>query len=230
MFWLALALLAGGGPAQARDRADAAVSRKSEPMMVALEAADARPGAAIYIRITKRPAELVVFAETPQGRYARVGAWPVCAFSGGLGPKLKEGDGKSPEGFYSVSPDQMNPASAYHLSFNLGFPNAYDRAHGRTGSFLMVHGQCVSIGCYAMTDDAIEEIWTLMQMAFAGGQDEIAVHVFPFAMPDGVLPEAYAGATEAAFWTELAPAWAAFEASARPPQIRVRDGAYVVGR
>ena len=82
----------------------------------------------------------------------RFATYPICLWSGRLGPKLREGDRQAPEGFYTVSAEQLNPNSRWHRSFSLGFPNAFDQAHGRTGSFIMVHGGCPSIGCYAMTD------------------------------------------------------------------------------
>ena len=209
-------------------RATLAVERNTEKMQGLAEANGVELGAPVYLRITKRPAELTAYLQSADGSYLPLKTWKICSFSGGLGPKKAEGDGKSPEGFYSVRPRQMNPASSYHLSFNLGFPNAYDRAQGYTGSFLMVHGDCVSIGCYAMTDEGIEEIWTVMQAAFDAGQTEIPVHIFPFAMPGGKLPEGWKSHEAAAFWTELAPAWAAFETSARVPEVSVSGGSYEI--
>ena len=85
--------------------------------------------------------------------------YPICSYSGGLGPKIQQGDRQAPEGFYLVSLEQLNPRSKYYLAFNVGFPNAYDRAYGRTGSNIMVHGDCTSSGCYAMTDAVMEEIY-----------------------------------------------------------------------
>lgn len=99
-----------------------------------------------------------------------------------MGPKLREGDLQSPEGFYKVYPNQLNPLSDFHLSFNIGFRNKYDMAHNRSGSYLMVHGNCFSVGCYAITDSSIEEIYTLADQAFHGGQDYFHIHIFPFRM------------------------------------------------
>jgi len=123
-------------------------------------------------------------------------------YSGELGPKFKQGDGQSPEGFYFVKPGQMNPYSSYHLSFDLGYPNTYDRAHGRTGDYLMVHGDCVSIGCYAMTDAGIEEIYTLMGAALKGGQPFVRVHAFPFPMTEENLKR-HEGNKNIEFWKNL---------------------------
>ncbi|MEP5779521.1 MAG: murein L,D-transpeptidase family protein [Hyphomicrobiales bacterium] len=137
---------------------------------------------AIFIRIFKKEAELEVWKKTSNGRYALLKTYEICAWSGELGPKFKEGDRQAPEGFYKVSPAQMNPNSSFHLSFNLGFPNSYDKSHERTGSFLMVHGACSSAGCYSMEDEQIEEIYALAREAFLGGQEKFQVHAFPFRM------------------------------------------------
>lgn len=134
-------------------------------------------------------------------RYALFDSYPICAFSGGPGPKLAEGDGQSPEGFYEVGRRQLNPDSAYHLAFDLGFPNALDRMLGRTGSYLMVHGSCVSIGCYAMTDHGITEIYGLVAAALEAGQPGVPVHVFPFRMTPSAMAAA-ADSTWAAFWAK----------------------------
>ena len=149
----------------------------------------------------------------------------MCTWSGALGPKLKEGDGQSPEGFYFIKPSSLNPNSSYHLSFNLGFPNAYDRAHGRTGSYLMVHGDCVSIGCYAMTDEGIEKIYAGVEGAFAGGQSFIRVHVFPFEMTEQNLA-AKSENPNHGFWTNLKTGWDWFERERIPPNLSVANKTY----
>jgi len=159
------------------------------------------------------------------GRFVLDRSFDVCTWSGDLGPKLREGDGQSPEGFYFIRPSSLNPNSSYHLSFNLGFPNAYDRAHGRTGSFLMVHGDCVSIGCYAMTDTGIEEIYADVEAAFADGQDFIRVHVFPFEMTEENL-EAQRGSLNYAFWENLKTGWDWFERDHIPPNVTVVNKVY----
>ncbi|MCL4130534.1 UNVERIFIED_CONTAM: hypothetical protein GTU68_001161 [Idotea baltica] len=183
--------------------------------------------APVFVRITKIPAELTVYKQTIDGAYTAFRSWPICTFSGGLGPKTKQGDGKSPEGFYSVASSAMNPASSYHLSFNLGYPNTHDRTLGYTGDYLMVHGECVSIGCYAMTNDGIDEIWTLMRGAFQGGQASVPVHIFPFEMTAANL-QRHAHRPESAFWRSLAPAWAAFEATGKVPETSGDGGVYRV--
>ena len=193
----------------------------------ALKAEGLALGSPIYLQITKAPAELTAYVQDKNGRYKPFRTWPVCSVSGTLGPKKAEGDGQAPEGFYDIKPAQMNPSSSYHLSFNLGYPNAFDRANGRTGSFLMVHGACVSIGCFAMTDPVIEQIWTLMEAAFANGQTGVPVHIFPFPLTQANL-KAHAADPNAAFWAELAPAWTAFEQTGRVPDVKVSGKTYQV--
>ena len=139
--------------------------------------------------------------------------------------ELKQGDRQSPEGFYFVTPASLNPNSSYHLSFNLGYPNAFDRAHGRTGDYLMVHGDCVSIGCYAMTDEGIEEIYTLLQAALGGGQPFVGVHAFPFEMSKDNLDK-FKDNPNYEFWQNLKQGWDLFEHTARPPNVEVKDKRY----
>jgi murein L,D-transpeptidase YafK len=208
-------------------RSKAAVTATTPQLKRDLEAAGLKLGSPVYLRITKEPAELTAYVQADDGTFERFRSWPVCSVSGGLGPKTKEGDGQAPEGFYRVRPSQMNPSSSYHLSFNLGYPNTFDRANKRTGSFLMVHGNCVSIGCFAMTDPVIEEIWTLMQAAFEGGQTSVQVHIFPFPMTKANL-EAYKTSKHSAFWKSLAPAWTQFEETGRVPRVSVSGKTYRV--
>lgn len=221
---------AGAGSA----RADAAIERHSVSLKQALDSKGLEYGRPVFLRLyktkdgTARDGKLEAFVQTASGDFELFKAWDICTYSGALGPKLKEGDGQSPEGFYFVNPSRMNPNSSYHLSFNLGFPNAYDRAHGRTGSFLMVHGDCVSIGCYAMTDAGIEEIYTLMTAAFEGGQPFIRVHVFPFPMTETNM-ERVSGHDKFAFWQNLKVGWDWFEREKRPPNVTVKDKTYVFG-
>lgn len=189
-----------------------------------LKSKDLEPGAPIYLRIFKRDSELELWMRKGS-TYVLFQTYPICYWSGGLGPKLHQGDGQSPEGFYTVTRGRMNPNSEYHLSFDLGFPNSYDRAHGRTGAYLMVHGDCVSRGCYAMTDAGIEEIWRLANAAFDGGQQSFPVHVFPFRLENWRL-DLYANHRWASFWRELKPAYDAFYLTRTPPEIIICGKSY----
>ena len=135
------------------------IARVQPELEKALTAKGLRFGAPVFIRIFKKSRELEVWVEGNDAQFHLFETYPICTFSGDLGPKLKQGDMQSPEGFYFVRPGSLNPWSKFHLSFNLGYPNTYERLLKRTGSALMVHGDCVSIGCYAMTDEGIEEIY-----------------------------------------------------------------------
>jgi murein L,D-transpeptidase YafK len=154
-------------------------------------------------------------------------SYPICRFSGQLGPKLQQGDRQAPEGFYQVARGQLNPNSRHHLSFNLGFPNAFDRAHGRTGSYLMVHGGCSSIGCYAMTDPAVDDIYRLVAAALGNGQATVDVHAFPFRMSSGNMAR-HAKSRWIDFWNDLKPAYDLFEKGRRIPNVELVDRRYLV--
>jgi murein L,D-transpeptidase YafK len=183
-------------------------------------------GAPVFIRIFKREFELELWLKK-DGRFHRFAVYPICRWSGRLGPKLVEGDSQAPEGFYTVDAKALNPASRWHRSFNLGFPNAFDRAHARTGSFVMVHGGCASVGCFAMTDAVVDEIWRLVTAALSGGQKRFQVQVYPFRMTEENL-SAREGRPWAPFWRELKRGYDVFEATRLPPRIGVCAGRYTV--
>lgn len=181
-------------------------------------------GDPIFLRIFKRDFLLEIWMQR-DGRFELFATYPVCGFSGTLGPKLKEGDRQSPEGVYTVGSGQLNPASRWHRSFNLGFPNTFDRAYARTGTFLMVHGGCSSVGCYAMTDDVIDEIWGIVTAALQNGQQRFQVQIFPFRMTH----EALAARSEqewAPFWQDLKVAHDLFEQTRIPPRVSVCQKRY----
>ncbi len=189
-----------------------------------------RYGAPIFVRIVKETHALELWMETSAGGPFRLYKTFTVANWGGnrLGPKQEEGDGMAPEGFYSVDAGKMNPNSHFHLSFNIGYPNGFDRSLNRTGTFIMVHGSDVSIGCFAMTDAVVEEIYLLADAALRGGQAMFPVHVFPFEMTDARLRKA-AGSEWHGFWKQLQAGWRAFEQTRRPPAISVpQPGVYAV--
>ncbi|MEO6103194.1 MAG: murein L,D-transpeptidase family protein, partial [Pseudoxanthomonas sp.] len=208
------------------DRAADAARRVVPALEKDLGAAGLHLGDPVFVRIFKHEHQLELWML--HGRaYSLFRTYPICTWSGALGPKLRQGDGQSPEGFYSVGRNQLNPASQYHLAFNLGYPNAYDRALGRTGDFLMVHGKCVSIGCYAMGDAAIEEIYTLLDAALRAGQPQADVQVFPFRF-DHPPTAGWRNGTSGEFWGDLESGYRAFERTHRPPEIRVLNHRYRV--
>lgn len=181
-------------------------------------------GAPVFMRIFKQEYELELWMKQ-DGQFVHFATYPICTYSGDLGPKLRQGDRQSPEGFYTVSRSQLNPNSRWRRSFNLGFPNIFDASHGRTGSLLMVHGGCSSIGCYAMTNDVIDEVWTLINAAFDKGQPQFAVHVFPFRMSDWRM-SVHKDAQWSGFWADLKRGYDLFEESKIPPAISVCNKRY----
>jgi len=223
---IALTLLACAAfsVAQAADRATRAAQRVTPLLQPLLEKADASIGAAVFLRAFKQEREMELWVKGSAGWHL-LKTYPICAWSGELGPKLAQGDRQTPEGIYRVGKRQLNPVSSYHLAFNLGYPNAFDRAHGRTGDYLMVHGDCVSVGCYAMTHAGIEEIYTLVSAALNNGQSKVDVHLFPFRLQPGKLA-AYSEHKWHAFWTELMPIYAAFDRDKVPPAVSITDGHY----
>jgi murein L,D-transpeptidase YafK len=180
----------------------------------------------ILVRIFKEEAELEVWKQTREGRYALLKTYPICRYSGELGPKVKEGDRQAPEGFYTITPGQMNPRSSYYLAFNMGYPNAFDRAHGRTGSELMVHGDCSSRGCYAMTDEQMGEIYALAREAFFGGQKSFQVQAFPFRMTPVNMARHRAN-PNMRFWRMLKDGYDHFEVTRLEPKVDVCERRYV---
>jgi murein L,D-transpeptidase YafK len=203
------------------------VAKRVEPVLVRdLLSKGMTYGAPIFIRIFKDERELELWVEK-DGKFECFCTYRIAAMSGVLGPKVKEGDGQAPEGFYFVRPSQMNPTSNYHLSFNLGYPNAYDRARGRDGSALMVHGNQVSIGCYAMTDPKIEEIYTIADAALRKGQSFFRVHCFPFRMTDENMMK-NADSEWIDFWKNLKQGYDAFEKTRQVPNVVVRGKVYQV--
>ncbi len=183
----------------------------------------------IMMRIFKEEAVLEVWKRKDTGRYALVKSYEICNFSGEKGPKFKEGDRQAPEGFYLVNRHLMNPNSSYYLSFNLGFPNKYDRSHGRTGSNLMVHGDCTSAGCYAMTDENVAEIYAFARDALSGGQKDFQVQAFPFRMTTENMAM-HRNDEHFAYWEMLKEGYDHFELTKLPPKIDVCDRQYVFNR
>lgn len=183
--------------------------------------------APMFVRIFKQESELEVWKARDDGRFYHFKTYPICNWSGELGPKVNQGDKQAPEGFYTIAQSQMNPNSGFHLAFNLGYPNAYDKAHRRTGDFLMVHGKCKSAGCYAMTDALMEEIYALARESFKGGQTAFSVHAFPFRMTDANMAR-YKHSPHYAFWQTLKQGYDHFETTRVPPTVAVCERKYVV--
>ncbi len=184
--------------------------------------------APMLIRTYKQEAEFEIWKMKSDGQYALLKTYPMCRWSGQLGPKTVEGDHQVPEGFYTITPAQMNPNSHYYLSFNVGYPNAYDRALGRTGGAIMVHGMCSSAGCFSMTDAQIAEIYAIAREAFNGGQAAIQMQSFPFRMSAENLAK-HRLDPNIAFWKEIKNGADHFEVTKAEPEVLVCAKHYVFG-
>ena len=183
-------------------------------------------GDPIFIRIFKASSELELWMQKGAA-FVLLDTYPICFWTGALGPKLREGDKQSPEGFYSVTPRQMRLPTRWRQSFDIGFPNAFDQANKRTGSHILVHGGCTSVGCFAMTDAVQNEIHTLAEAALKNGQEKFHVHVFPFRMSMDAIT-AHAAGPWASFWADLQVAYEAFERTRLPPRIALCEQRYRV--
>ena len=208
------------------DVPERALKPLSSEMLSTLEKKDMPKESPVLVRLFKQESELEVWKQDTSGRFALLKTYPICRWSGELGPKVREGDRQAPEGFYPITPGQMNPNSNYYLSVNIGFPNEFDRAWGRTGDFLMIHGICSSRGCYAMTDEQIGEIYALARESFFGGQQSFQVQAYPFRMTPANLAR-HRTSPHLAFWKMLKIGNDHFEATHLEPKVDVCDRHYV---
>ncbi|HEY2528652.1 MAG TPA: murein L,D-transpeptidase family protein [Xanthobacteraceae bacterium] len=224
---LAAALALGGCYGDDAYQIPTRATRELSPEMLALLQQKNMPKASpILVRIFKEESELELWKQDTSGQYALLKVYPICRWSGELGPKVKEGDRQAPEGFYPISPGLMNPNSNYYLAINTGFPNAYDKANGHTGAFLMIHGDCSSRGCYAMTDEQIGEIYALARESFEGGQKEFQVQAYPFRMTPANLAR-HRTNPNMPFWKMIKVGNDHFEVSHLEPAVEVCDRHYV---
>jgi len=198
----------------------------SSQMIAEIEKLNMGKESPILVRLFKEESELEVWKEDRNGRFALLKTYPICRWSGELGPKIKEGDRQAPEGFYTITPGLMNPNSSYYLAINMGFPNAFDKAHGRTGAFLMIHGDCSSRGCYAMTDEQIAEIYALARESFFGGQRAFQIQAYPFRMTALNMAK-HRNSPHLPFWRMLKQGNDHFEVTRQEPKVDVCDKRYV---
>ena len=181
-------------------------------------------GAPIFIRIFKESHELELWVQRGE-RFYLFKKYRIAYFSGGLGPKMREGDMQAPEGFYQVTPVRMNPRSNFHLAFNIGYPNEYDVIHHASGGMIMVHGKQKSIGCFAMTDPIIEEIYVIADQTLRAGEGSFQVHIFPFRMTPANL-QRYANSPYIGFWKNMLHGYTLFELTHQPPVVTVKNDRY----
>jgi murein L,D-transpeptidase YafK len=198
----------------------------SSEMLALMQEKSTTQNAPMLIRAYKKEAEFEVWKMASDGHYVLLKTYPMCRWSGQLGPKVREGDRQVPEGFYTITPAQMNPHSAYYLSFNVGYPNAYDRAHGYSGGSIMVHGACSSAGCFSMTDQEIAEIYSLARDSFLGGQHAIQMQSLPFHMTAENVAK-YRLDPNIDFWKELKVGTDNFEVTRQDVAVGVCNSRYV---
>jgi murein L,D-transpeptidase YafK len=224
----AVVLLAGCNTDEISSLATNAKANQPVPAKLAaqIEAKDMDLQSPILVRLFKQEAELEVWKQDRSGRFALLKTYPICRWSGDLGPKIREGDRQAPEGFYAITPGHMNPNSAYYLSFNTGYPNAFDRSLGRTGSELMVHGDCSSRGCYAMTDEQIAEIYAMGRESFFGGQKSFQFQAYPFRMTPLNLAR-HRNSPHMAFWKMIKEGNDHFEVTRQEPKVDFCEKKYV---
>jgi murein L,D-transpeptidase YafK len=208
----------------------AQTGRAMQPLSRDMQALIEKKGMSVespmLVRLFKEESELELWKQDKSGQFALLKTYPICRWSGDLGPKVKQGDRQAPEGFYTITPGQMNPNSKYYLAFNLGFPNTFDKAHDRNGAFLMVHGDCSSAGCYSMSDDQMAEIYALGREAFLGGQKSFQVQAFPFRMTALNLAK-HRNSPHLAFWKMIKEGSDHFEVTRQEPKVDVCDRRYV---
>jgi murein L,D-transpeptidase YafK len=183
----------------------------------------------ILVRIFKEESELEIWKQKPSGQYALFKSYPICRWSGKLGPKKKSGDRQAPEGFYSVSMGQLNPRSKYYLSFNLGYPNRLESALGYRGEALMVHGACSSAGCYAMSDQGVAEIYAIALKSLQSGQRQFQVQAYPFRMTARNMAE-HKGDKNISFWRDLKVGYDSFERTRQEPRVSMCGGKYLFNK
>jgi murein L,D-transpeptidase YafK len=201
--------------------------KELSPQMLALLEQKAMPkDSPVLVRIFKEESELEVWKQDTTGHFQILKVYPICRWSGDLGPKVNEGDRQAPEGFYTITPALMNPNSNYYLAINTGFPNAFDRANDRHGAFLMIHGDCSSRGCYAMTDEQIGEIYSLARESFLGGQQSFQIQAYPFRLTPANLAR-HRTNPNMAFWKMIKVGNDHFEATHLEPKVDVCDRHYV---
>src|SRR6201985_3768166 len=179
----------------------------------------------VIVRVFKEGAELEVWKQDTTGRFQILKLYPICRWSGDLGPKLQEGDRQAPEGVYTITPELMHPNSNFYLAINVGYPNSFDKANKRDGSLLMIHGDCSSSGCYAMTDEQISEIYSLARDALLG-RPSFQVQAYPFRLTPANLAR-HRDSPNLDFWKMLKIGNDHVETPHLEPRVDVCDRRYV---
>ena len=211
-------VLATLGPALSQPSNGPAAPLEPAPVLVA-----SNP---LLIRIFKEESEFEVWMLKGE-RFELLATYPICAWSGTLGPKEYEGDRQTPEGFYAVDLKHVGMVSRHLRAIDIGYPNGFDRSLGRTGSHILVHGGCKSVGCFAMTNPLMDQIYALAERALLAGQDAIPVQIFPFRMTEVNLKR-HADSRWYDFWSNLKQGYDTFEETRKAPVVHACNGSYIV--
>ncbi|TCC87140.1 L,D-transpeptidase family protein [Pedobacter hiemivivus] len=184
----------------------------------------------LYLAAYKSEGKLELWLQSGKEKtYKLFKTYNFCAHSGMLGPKIKEGDLQTPEGFYSIN--VFNPESKFHLSLGVDYPNEIDTQRSgqeKPGGDIYIHGNCVTVGCIPLTDEKIKEVYVLAVEAKNAGQLQIPVHVFPFKMTQQNLNKYLVQfPAQKAFWKNLQPGYAYFERHNVPPNILMQKDKYL---
>lgn len=214
---------------RSQNREEHLLAEAPDPATLAarLETAGVKPGQRVFLRVFKAESQLEIWFQGEDKAFFRFATYPVCFWSGTLGPKLKEGDWQTPEGFYAVTRRQLHRYGKRPRSLNLGFPNRFDRRNGRTGSYILVHGGCSSVGCFSMTNAVMAEIYDLVRAALYAGQRRVHLHVFPFRMTGENMSKFGSNSEHTVFWQDLKPGYDHFEQARVPPVIAICRDRYV---
>lgn len=200
-------------------------ARAEQSLIQRLSETNLKYGSAVHLMAFKETSEFEIWLEDENFAFQHFATLPICAFSGGLGPKLREGDGQTPEGFYEMGPEHLHPWSSYHLAIDIGFPNTFDRQLDRTGSYLEIHGSCESIGCYSLGDRGVEDVYLLVEQSFLQGARRATFAGYPFR-PSAERLAQEEGHVWHEYWRNIAGSYAMFMATKRPPYYQAAGGKY----
>jgi murein L,D-transpeptidase YafK len=204
-----------------------AIGRTRGRLQFAFDDLDLRFGSPIYLRLIKAQKRLEVWVQKRGAAFVRLRAYRICGTSAPLGPRRTGSAPQQPEGFYVLGPANLRPHPIAYLGMDIGWPNSFDRAQGWRGATSLLQAGCASEPHFGLTDQDLEEVYTLVHGALSGGQVGVPLHIFPFAMGALAMISNNNG-PNAAFWRDLEPAWRAFERTKKPPQVRVLGRRYVV--
>lgn len=221
-----VSVLATGCMSSLEDVSTKATAPLPSKLVAQMNSKSMAPSSPVLVRIFKQESELEIWKRNASGKYALLKTYPMCRWSGKLGPKKLDGDRQTPEGFYAIDAGMLNPVSKYYLSFNLGFPNKLEHALGYEGEALMVHGACSSSGCYAMTDAGVAEIYAIAREALKGGQTAFQVQAYPFRMTPRNMAANHDD-PNFAFWSDLKKGYDIFEVTRQEPKVSYCGGRYV---